>query len=37
MIINSRNLTHHDEENFCVRDRIVVVPKSAIIPDGTVI
>jgi glucose-1-phosphate adenylyltransferase len=37
MIINSRNLTHHDEENFCVRDKIVVVPKSAIIPDGTVI
>jgi glucose-1-phosphate adenylyltransferase len=37
MIINSRNLTHHDEENFCVRDRVVVVPKSAIIPDGTVI
>jgi glucose-1-phosphate adenylyltransferase len=37
MIINSRNLTHHDDENFCVRDRIVVVPKSAIIPNGTVI
>jgi glucose-1-phosphate adenylyltransferase len=37
MIINSRNLTHHDDENFCVRDRIVVVPKAAIIPDGTVI
>jgi glucose-1-phosphate adenylyltransferase len=37
MIINSRNLTHHDDENFCVRDRIVVVPKSAIIPDGTII
>jgi glucose-1-phosphate adenylyltransferase len=37
MIINARNLTHHDDENFCVRDRIVVVPKSAIIPDATVI
>jgi glucose-1-phosphate adenylyltransferase len=37
MIINARNLTHHDDENFCVRDKIVVVPKSAIIPDATVI
>jgi glucose-1-phosphate adenylyltransferase len=37
MIINARNLTHHDDENFCVRDRVVVVPKSAIIPDATVI
>jgi glucose-1-phosphate adenylyltransferase len=37
MIINARNLTHHDDENFCVRDKVVVVPKSAIIPDATVI
>ncbi|PYV90061.1 MAG: glucose-1-phosphate adenylyltransferase [Acidobacteria bacterium] len=37
VITNSRNLTDHDDNNFCVRDKIVVVPKGAIVPDGTVI
>jgi len=37
VITNSRNLTDHDDENFCVRDKIVVIPKGAILPDSTVI
>ena len=27
--------THADHENFCVRDGIVVIPKGAVLPDGT--
>lgn len=37
MIINSRNLENHDGDNFFVREKIVVVPKGAIIPSGTII
>jgi glucose-1-phosphate adenylyltransferase len=24
-----------DSENFCIRDGVVIVPKNAVIPDGT--
>jgi glucose-1-phosphate adenylyltransferase len=37
IIINSRNLLDHDDENHYVRDKIVVIPKGAIIADGTII
>jgi glucose-1-phosphate adenylyltransferase len=37
MIINSRNCEDCDGENFFVRDKIVVIPKGAIVPSGTVI
>jgi len=36
-IINAQNLQEKDEENYCIRDEIIVVPKGAIIPSGTVI
>lgn len=36
-IVNERNLRNHDGENFFVRDGIVIVPKNAVIPDGSVI
>ena len=36
-IVNERGLNNHDGENFFVRDGIVIVPKNAILPDGTVI
>lgn len=37
MIINSRNCENCDGENYVVRDKIVVVPKGAVIPNGTII
>ncbi len=36
-IINAHNLQEKDEENYFIRDGIIVVPKSAFIPNGTVI
>jgi glucose-1-phosphate adenylyltransferase len=36
-IINSGNMDNYDGENFFVRDKIVVIPKGAVIPSGTVI
>ncbi|MEW5977018.1 MAG: glucose-1-phosphate adenylyltransferase [Acidobacteriota bacterium] len=37
MIINSRNQTHFDGDNYYVRDRILVIPKGAIIPNGSIL
>ncbi len=36
-IINAHNIQELDEENYCIRDGIIVVPKGAWIPNGTVI
>jgi glucose-1-phosphate adenylyltransferase len=36
-IHNASGLRHHDGGSFFVRDGIVIVPKSGVIPDGTVI
>jgi glucose-1-phosphate adenylyltransferase len=36
-ILNERGLRDHDGENYYVRDGIVIIPKNAKIPDGTVI
>jgi glucose-1-phosphate adenylyltransferase len=36
-IINRRGLQEHDDENYCIRDGIVVLPKEATMPDGMVI
>ena len=36
-IINAHNLQEKDEENYCIRDGIIVVPKDSYIPNGTVI
>jgi glucose-1-phosphate adenylyltransferase len=36
-IVNASGQVNLDGDNFSVRDRIVVIPKGAIIPDGTVI
>jgi glucose-1-phosphate adenylyltransferase len=36
-IVNRRKLRDYDGENYFVRDGIVVIPKNAQIPDGTVI
>jgi glucose-1-phosphate adenylyltransferase len=37
VIHNSQDWVDFDGENFHVRDKIVVIPKGAVIPDGTVI
>jgi glucose-1-phosphate adenylyltransferase len=34
-IRNSRGLTEHDGQSYFVREGIVIVPKGAVIPDGT--
>ena len=36
-IINAHNLQEKDDENYSIRDGIIVVPKSALIRSGTVI
>lgn len=36
-IINEKNLKEADAENYIIRDGIVVIPRDAIIPDGSVI
>ena len=36
-IINAQNLQEKDEENYSIRDGIIVMPKGAIIRSGTVI
>ncbi len=36
-IINAHNLQEKDEDNYSIRDGIIVVPKGALIPNGTVI
>jgi glucose-1-phosphate adenylyltransferase len=37
MLVNRYGLEHADAENYCIRDHIIVVPKNAVIPSGTVI
>jgi glucose-1-phosphate adenylyltransferase len=37
VISNSQDWTDFDGENFYVRDTIVIIPKDAIIPDGSII
>jgi len=36
-LVNLHNVQHHDAENFSIREGIIVVPKNAVIPPGTVI
>jgi len=36
-IINAHNLKEKEEENYCIRDGIIVIPKGALVPNGTVI
>jgi glucose-1-phosphate adenylyltransferase len=36
-IINAHNLQEKDDEKYCIRDGIIVVPKDSYIPSGTVI
>ncbi|MBN1567528.1 MAG: glucose-1-phosphate adenylyltransferase [Acidobacteria bacterium] len=36
-IINAHNLQERDDENYCIRDGIIVIPKDAWIRSGTVI
>ena len=36
-IINAHNVQEKDDENYCIRDGIIVVPKGAYIRSGTVI
>ena len=36
-IINAHNVQEKDEENYSIRDGIIVVPKGALIRSGTVI
>lgn len=36
-IINRRGLQEHDDQLYCIRDGIVVIPKGVAVPDGTII
>jgi glucose-1-phosphate adenylyltransferase len=36
-IVNEAGLQEHDGEGYFIRDGIVIVPKSGVLPDGTVI
>jgi glucose-1-phosphate adenylyltransferase len=36
-LINARGLTAEDTEDYVIKDGIIVVPKHAVIPDGTVV
>jgi glucose-1-phosphate adenylyltransferase len=36
-LVNARGLAAETAENYCIVDGVIVVPKSAVIPDGTVI
>ena len=36
-IINAHNLQEKDDENYCIRDGIIAIPKGALIASGTVI
>ena len=36
-LVNKHGLEHADAENYCIRDSIIVVPKNAVIPSGTII
>jgi glucose-1-phosphate adenylyltransferase len=36
-LINAMGIQDADAENYCIRDGIIVVPKNAVIPPGTVI
>ena len=37
VITNRRNVEKEDGENYYIRDYIVILPKNAVIPDGTII
>jgi glucose-1-phosphate adenylyltransferase len=36
-LLNQRNLENEDGENYHIRDGIIVIPKNAVVKDGTVI
>ncbi|HYJ48194.1 MAG TPA: glucose-1-phosphate adenylyltransferase [Pyrinomonadaceae bacterium] len=38
-LVNERGVQHMDDEagNFYIRDRIIIVPKNAVVPDGTTV
>ncbi len=36
-LVNTRNIGDEDGEDYVIRDRIIVIPKNATIPEGTVI
>ena len=36
-IVNKRDVTEEDGDNYCIRDGIIIIPKNATIKDGTVI
>jgi len=37
MFVNTDGIDHADSENYCIRESIIVVPKNAVIPSGTII
>ncbi|MCG8570595.1 MAG: glucose-1-phosphate adenylyltransferase [Spirochaetes bacterium] len=36
-IINQNNLENHDSINYYIRDKVIIIPKYAVLPDNTVI
>ena len=36
-LVNEQGLAEADGEGYCIRDGIIVVPKGAVIPSGTIV
>ncbi len=36
-LVNEQGVDHADAENYCIRNGIIIIPKGAVIPDGTVV
>jgi glucose-1-phosphate adenylyltransferase len=36
-LVNAKGLQEHDSENYCIRGGVIVVPRDAVIPPGTVV
>ncbi len=36
-LVNERGITEADGDGWCIRDGIIVVPKAAVIPAGTIV
>jgi glucose-1-phosphate adenylyltransferase len=36
-LVNARHIQHADAENYSIRDGIIVIPKNAVLPPGTIV
>ncbi len=36
-LVNAAGVQHADADNYCIREGIIVVPKGAVLPPGTIV